>query len=360
LGVWLEWRAEDRDGLRLDGAAAALLHRGFDEMDIRYELLPFSEEVRRAYLELLPEQRREIMQGKLEWKFRTLPSASAVIAVARHEEAIVGLNAFVPDIFDIDGAEAVGFQSMDTIVSPAARGKGEFGKLINRFYEGSDGALLYGFPNFASSPAFFGRLGWSPFGPVPMLVRPLRSGILRRIASPIPDVPLPILGRRARTANVIERFDADATRLWSEFAGPVRCAVRRDAAFLNWRISDHPSERYKILRSPEGSIAVYKVLRKHGAMVGYLMEALGSGADLKRLIREVLHRMRDEAADIAFAWCLPHSPNYGAHRGAGFWPFPARLRPILINFGARALGCPKATIEDVASWYISYLDSDTV
>jgi hypothetical protein len=329
-------------------------------MDVRYELLPYSDEVRRAYLELLPEQRREIEQGKLEWKFRTLPLARAVIAVARHEEAVVGLNAFMPAIFDIDGAAAAGFQSMDTIVSPAARGKGEFGKLINRFYEAGDGALLYGFPNVASSPAFFGRLGWSRFGPVPMLARPLRSGILRRIAGRVPDMPLPIVGARARDAAVVERFDGDSSRLWAQFSRPVRCAVRRDAAFLNWRIADHPSERYTILRSEAGSIAVYKVVRKHGAMVGYLMEALGSGTDLVRLIREALDRMREDGAEIAFAWCLPHSPNYRAHRKAGLWPFAPRLRPIVINFGARALAGPKETIEDKTSWYISYLDSDTV
>jgi hypothetical protein len=246
------------------------------------------------------------------------------------------------------------------MVSPRARGRGEFRNLIELFYQGSEGSLLYGFPNLASSPIFFGRLGWSPMGPVPMLARPLRTGILRRLAKRVPDVPLSILGRRARDAELIKRFDEDASRLWEKFARPVRCAVRRDADYLNWRIADHPCERYTILRSAVGSLAIYKVVHKHGAMVGYLMEALGPDRDLASLIREALHRMRAEGAEIAFAWCLPHSPNFRAHRRAGLWPFARALRPIVINFGARALAGPRDAIESKQSWYLSYLDSDTV
>jgi hypothetical protein len=32
----------------------------------------------------------------------------------------------------------------------------------------------------------------------------------------------------------------------------------------------------------------------------------------------------------------------------------------VINFGARAIAAPAATIEKVDGWYVSYLDSDTV
>ena len=329
-------------------------------MDLKYELVPYSDEIRSAYDELLPEQGREVAQGKLEWKFRSPPFGSGLIAVARSGSAILGLNAFMAGGFSLNGADVTGYQSMDTIVSPAARGQGVFGKLINCFYAEADAALLYGFPNLNSSPAFFGKLGWTHFGAVPMLARPLRSGFFKRFLRFMPDAPLPLSGKRRRDAVVIERFDEDATRLWREFSASIPCAVRRDAAFLNWRIAEHPSERYTSLRSRDGSLVIYKVVPKHGGTIGYLMEAIGPSGDLAALIREAMLRMRADGAEIAFAWCLPHSPNYRAHRKAGFCPFPERLRSIVINFGARALAGPAATIERRDGWYISYLDSDTV
>jgi hypothetical protein len=41
-------------------------------------------------------------------------------------------------------------------------------------------------------------------------------------------------------------------------------------------------------------------------------------------------------------------------------PLPARLRPIEINFGARALTAESAfAASGKADWYVSFLDSDT-
>lgn len=329
-------------------------------MDLRYDLVTYSDAVRDAYLELLPEQEVEVAGGKLEWKFRDPPGGEGLIAIAEHEGTVVGVNAFMAGRFKLGTSEVRGFQSMDTIVSPVARGQGVFKKLINCFYERTDGELLYGFPNLNSSPAFFGKLGWKHFGPVPMLARPLRTGLLKRYARVLPDIPLPLFGRRCASAEVVARFDEGVTETWNRFSKEIGCAVQRDARFLNWRISDHPSERYTILRSPEGAITVYKVVAKHGARIGYLMEAIGPADALAPLIGETLHRMRRQGADLALAWCLPHSPNHVAHRRAGFYPLPERLRPIRINFGARRLNPGGSAAEVKESWYLSYLDSDTV
>ena len=329
-------------------------------MDLEYQLVPYSDELRDAYLELLPEQELEVGRGKLEWKFRDAPGGTGVISVARDGEKVVGLNGFMAATFRIGTGQARGFQSMDTIVSPVARGRGVFGKLINCFYDESEGALLYGFPNLNSSPAFFGKLGWNFFGPVPMLVRPLRAGyFLKRIARFLPDFQLPLLCRRAAEAEAIARFDESSTAAWRSFSRQVGCAVERDADYLNWRFSDHPTERYTILRGADGAFVVSSVAAKHGARIGYVMEAIGSAGSLPGLIAESLHRMRSSRAEMAFAWCLPWSPNYAAYRRAGFLPFPARLRPIVINFGARPINASDPAVTDPKSWYISYSDSDT-
>jgi hypothetical protein len=330
-------------------------------MKLDYDLVPYSEEIQRAYVELLPEQEQDVARGKLEWKFRHQPSGTGAISVARDQGGrILGLNGFMSGAFKVGGERERGFQSMDTIVSPEARGQGVFGKLLNCFYDRSEGALLYGFPNLNSSPAFFGKLGWSHFGPVPMLIRPLRTGFfLKRVAGFLPDLPLPNLAPRLKSAEEIERFDASATEAWRRFSAGIGCAVERDSEYLNWRIADHPSERYTILRSSDGAFAVGNLSDKHGARIGYLMEAVGEAPSLAPLIGECVHRMRSGGAEFVLAWCEPWSPNYRAFRKAGFLPLPTRLRPIVINFGARPVRSANPAITEPRSWYVSYLDSDT-
>ncbi len=331
-------------------------------MPVNLSLVPYSEAVRESYLTLLPEQEREIGRGKLEWKLRDSPGGTGSVAIATLDGETIGMNAFMPSRFRLGGEDVRAYQSMDTIVTPAARGKGVFGSMINCFYEGTDASLIYGFPNLNSSPGFFGKLGWKHFGAVPMLVRPLRTGFFfRRIAKFLPDVPLPTLARASRDHEFVDRFDDRATALWRRFSVNIGCAVERDADYLNWRLADHPSEHYTLARRGDEALAAWTVVNKHDARIGYLLEALGTETRaLAPLIAASLKDMRKAGAELAFAWCLPGSPNYRAHRRAGFFPLPVKVRPIVINFGARALNASPAAVEDPRSWYVSYLDSDTV
>ena len=331
-------------------------------MSVEYELVAFSDTVRDAYWKLLPEQRNVIERGKLEWKLRDAPGGPGTVAIAREGGEILGMNAFMPSRFRLAGRQVRAYQSMDTIVTPAARAKGVFVKLSDLFYGAADGALIYGFPNANSAHGFFGKLGWTHFGAVPMLVRPLRTGYFaKRISRFLPDVPLPHFARAAREPRIIERFDESTTALWRRFSAGIGCAVERDADFLNWRLVDHPAERYTILGEGDEAFAAFSVTRKHGARIGYLAEAIGTEtAMLAGLIAASLRQMRAAQADLAFAWCLPWSPNYRAYRKAGFYPLPESVRPIAIQFGARALRAPAGAVQDARSWYISYLDSDTV
>jgi GNAT superfamily N-acetyltransferase len=326
----------------------------------RVELVAYSDAIRDAYLRLLPEQEQEVAKGKLEWKFSRNPSSEGIIAVARKDEEVIGVNAFMPSRFKYFDRRLIAYQSMDTIVSPSARGQGVFGKLINAFYRESDASILYGFPNRNSSPGFFGKLGWKPFGPMPLLIRPLRTGyFLRRAARFLPNVRVPLLKRRSRDVERLDRLGDSATQAWTRFSAGIGCAVERDADFLNWRLCGHPTERYTLLGGAQGAFAAYTVAQKHGGRIGYLMEAIGENRAIRPLITTALHEMRDQGADAALACCLPWSPNYRAYRKAGFYPFPARLRPILINLGARALKEDSAGAEEARNWYVSYLDSDT-
>ena len=75
----------------------------------------------------------------------------------------------------------------------------------------------------------------------------------------------------------------------------------------------------------------------------------------------VIAEMARAGADVALAWCLSHSPNVSCYYRTGFVPFPERFRPIELHFGARAFDkSVEQVVGDRRSWYLSYLDSDTV
>lgn len=330
-------------------------------MEISYDLVSYSDSVRDAYLKLLPEQEQAVARGKLEWKFRDHPGGSGLVAIATTtEQGIVGVNAFMPGRMKLGERTVSGYQSMDTVVSPSARGQGVFSKLVECFYARTDADLLYGFPNPNSSPGFFGRLGWTHFGPVPFLFRPLRAGyFLRRLLPTEIDFRVPLLSRPLMDPERRTSFDEKATGVWHRFARGIPCGVVRDATYLNWRLTSHPVERYTILAAADGSFVVFNVVKKHGGSIGYLMEALGEAETLTQLLSAALHEMQAAGADAALAWCLAWSPNYAAYRKAGFYPLPERLRPIHFNFGARLLRAKDSLATDPRSWYVSYLDSDT-
>ena len=329
-------------------------------MPVTVTLEPFGDDVRDAYLRLLPAHEQAVARGKLEWKFRRNPHGGGRIAIARDDDGVLlGLNAFQAATVRRGGGALDAYQSMDTIVTPQARGQGVFSRLIAGFYEQADADLLYGFPNASSSPHFFGKAGWSLVGPVPMLFRPLRTGLFaRRLSGHLPDLPLPRPRRRA-AYDVVERFEAEDGERWRRFSRSLGCAVDRTADWLDWRLVDHPTERYTILKSPDGSWVATTVTDKHGGRVGYLMEAIGEEATLADLIATAIRRMADEGAEVVFAWSFPWSPNHRAHRRGGLFPLPARVRPIHLNFGGRVLGPDTPPIAS-ADWYVSYLDSDTV
>ena len=80
-------------------------------------------------------------------------------------------------------------------------------------------------------------------------------------------VTLPIVKIVARTrplraeVRLIQRFDDSFTALWDELAPKFALAVRRDAAYLNWKYVSAPHVRYSIavLRRTTGTSATRSI-----------------------------------------------------------------------------------------------------
>lgn len=309
----------------------------------------------------------------LDWRFRRNPHGHGKFAVATAGEAVTGMIALSPTLLRNVDWEPLAYQAIDTFVDPSARGGGLFLKLgsIAQDPLALQSELLWGFPNANAAPGWYRRLGWTNFGQVPLLIRPLRSSfVLGRIHPMLARINFRLLGHGRQVGRrYTDGADlaADFDLLWQRIAPSYGIAVDRSGTWMRWRLIDRPGEGYRCvgLKSNadlEAFVAI-KLADKHGSRLAYVMEALSApdhSTDLVRLLKSELGRATEMGAEAALAWCPKTAPNYRAYRRAGFLSVPARLRPIEINFGARALTVSSAAAAAPdARWYLSFLDSDT-
>lgn len=328
------------------------------EFEITIEGL--SDEVIEAY-GMAQLQRVENGPEPIKWAFKDNPKA---FAIARTEGKIVGLSSYIQSHMKLSNSVGSSLQAVDSFVMPQARRKGLFSKLAVAYRNhaeqtGSD--LVWGFPNENAAPVWFDRLGWTPFGQVPFLIKPLRAGFFLRK-----------LGIN-RDFKISRETDYNALRvtslgewvdpLWEKIASDIGVCRQRDREYLQHRLFNSPaSASYRVVTSPDalqGAFVATRQTEKHGGRIAYLMEAFG-GDDLRSLITSELGRLSDQGTELVLAWSYPWSPNYSTLRKCGFIPLPERLRPIKIWAGASPISQIGTPAILKSNWYLSYLDSDTV
>jgi hypothetical protein len=332
---------------------------------IELTLRGFDDGVRSAYARLFPGDPDKSPE-MLAWRFERNPHGAAKFAVALAGGEVVGMIALVPTKLRSAAGHIMAYQAIDTVVDPACRGQGLFVRLgaLTQDRDRVGGDILWGFPNANAAPGWYGRLGWTNFGAVPMLIKPLRTGfIFGRVQRALRRIDFPLARTSGEQFEPIDEFGADCGALWTAAAAEMGITVDRSADWMRWRLVDKPGADYRVValrgKAGLGGLVATRLADKHGARLCYCMDAFARRehrADLVAALRSEMGRAASGGAEAALAWCAPHALSYAAYREAGFYPFPARLRPIEINFGARALDAGLALEQP---WTVSLLDSDT-
>jgi len=309
-----------------------------------------------------------------DWQYRlnpNVPPAGPMIWVAREAGAIVGQYACMPVRLNVNSVEIEGTWGMDVMVAPERQRQG-LGDVLFRTWDRNVGASL-GLGLSESSYRLFQKLKWPDVGPVPCFVKPLSRRALRRPTWPVPvnrfvsyiTLPWIRLVSRSRplegTVRPLRQFDDRFTRLWERVRDKFAFAVRRDAAYLNWKYIQPPHVRYLVGVLERGAeIAGYVVYRHVVEPRGRVTLIVDFFADpddqsaVLTLLRWIDREAR--AADSDKIRTFSTHETFRKHlRKSGYYSVKSTMELVAkIN----AIDVPATYYKDTSRWHVTLGDSD--
>lgn len=309
-----------------------------------------------------------------DWQYRNNPNNpddEPEIWIAREGPAIVGQYATMPVRLSLGGREVQGSWGMDVMVAPERQRQG-LGEVLFRTWDRAVGASL-GLGLSESSHRLFQKLRWPDAGPVPCFVKPLTRRALRRPQWPVAvnrlvsAVTLPIVKIAGRTlplqaeVRLLRRFDDSFTELWDAIGSKFGFAVRRDAAYLNWKYATAPHVRYSIaaLRRDDRNVgyAVYRHLREPRGRVTVLVDFLTDPDDeagFITLLGWIDREARREDSDKIRAFAM-HAAYRRLLKKSGYFQVKSTMEFVAkIN----AIDVPPSFYEQTDTWHVTLGDSD--
>jgi GNAT superfamily N-acetyltransferase len=309
-----------------------------------------------------------------DWQYRLnpgVPVEGPQIWLAREGTTVIGQYATMPVRLSVNGREIDASWGMDVMVAPERQRQG-LGDMLFRTWDRATGAAL-GLGLSDSSYRLFQKMRWPDVGPVPCLVKPLSRRALRRPTWPVAVnrfvsyVTLPWIRLAARNrplqgeVEVIRHFDDSFTRLWERLAPKFAFAVRRDAAYLNWKYIQAPHVRYSIAALRRGGeaagYAVYRHVQEPRGRVTLLVDFLTDPEDeagLLTLLRWVDREARAADSDKIRAFAF-HEGFRKVLRKSSYYTVKSTM-----DFVAKinALQMPDAFYRATQTWHVTLGDSD--
>ncbi len=316
------------------------------------------------------EERAEPYLARWRWQYErnpNLPDGLPLIWLVRAGDEVIGQYATMPVKLSVAGREIDAAWGMDVMILPEHQGRG-LGRLMFETWDANVGASI-GLGLTDASNALFTKLHWPGMGRVPRLIKPLAprgadaATAWRRLRG------IPSRARNAMTRmrpldsgiHVIHRFDERATRLWERVLPSFAFAVRRDAAYLNWKFVEPEHVHYSIAAYVRGDemrgYAVVRHVEQPDQRVTILVDFLADPAE-REAIRSLL-RWVDREALAARSHLIrtfaTHAGFIATLRGAGFHDGPAGMRYVAkIN----AIEVPAEFYDAAAAWHVTAGDSD--
>lgn len=299
------------------------------------------------------------------------PNGTPLLWVVREGPTIIGHYATMPVRLSLGGREIDAAWGTDAMVAPERQRRG-LGEELFRTWDRSVGASL-GLGLSDSSYRLLQKMHWPDVPPVPGLLKPLTRRAFRRPQWPMPvnrfvsAVTLPIVRIAARVrplrADVepILRFDASFTALWERIAPRFALAVRRDAAYLNWKFIEPPHVRYSVAALKRDNryegYAVYRHAQEPRGRVTLLVDFLADTRDeigFKTLLRWVDAEARRVGSDKIRCFAA-HSGFRRVMRRSGY--FQTR-HSLTLATKVNAVEVAASFYKSIDDWHVTLGDSD--
>lgn len=322
-----------------------------------WTIRPASSDDRDRAVELLTAAHGARVRTEAEWDWLFRGRLSHYF-VADTGSMLAAQYALLPLRISVDGSERTGLLSLDTATHPSFTRRGLMVALAEAAYGGPHGDFVFGFPNPASAPGLYAKLGWREVPGFPLYVRPLR-GLFAAAATALAPVSrlLPRPGRRgSEQVEEFDHFGEWADVLWRQRSAGGGAGVVRDAAYLEWRYVDGPRHHNRYLVRRDGRVVGYAVARtvpwRHGRLT-YILDASGdAAAAIEAVVR--LADARESAAVVAIV--TPRDPLLPAFLARRFRLAPKRVR-ARFSFGVRASGDAPLRFD---AWHLTAGDFDHV
>ena len=316
----------------------------------------------------------EASRLRWEWQYRRNPNnpgGEPEIWIAREGPAIIGQYATMPVRLVVKGRELAASWGMDVMVAPERQRRG-LGEVLFRTWDRNVGASL-GLGLSEASYRLFQKLKWPDVGPVPCLVKPLSRRAFRHPRWPVPinrlisflTWPLVLIVSRSRPLSaevrVIQRFDDSFTSLWDRLAPKFELAVRRDAAYLNWKFATAPHVRYSIAalvrEGGTAGYAVYRHLHEPRGRVTLLVDFLADPEDeegFETLLRWVDREARQADSDKIRTFAM-NAVFRRILRKSGYFVVKSTMEFVIKVNGTDV---PGDFYKNTDGWHVTLGDSD--
>ena len=329
--------------------------------------------VEQLYRRIFGTQAADVVRLRWDWARRNPanPHAEPPYFIVREGPTVIAASPLMPVRVSIRGLDAEGAWSSDPLVV-AERQRQGLGEALLRAWDREFGVAL-GVNQSEGTRFLLEKIRWPKPVALPCLVKPLSRRALRRPTWPVPinrfvsAVTLPFVRVVARArplreqVEVVRRFDRDIDRLWERVAPRLDIAVRRDAAYLNWKYIEPPHVRYSVavLRRQDETdgYAVYRHLREPQGRVTQIVDLLADPSDergLKTLLRWVDREARAEDSDKIRCY-VQHAKFRRVLRRSGYFVVKSN---ILLSAKVNAVQVPPDFYDNTEGWHFTWGDGD--
>ena len=329
-------------------------------------------ELEALFRRVFGDARADASARRWHWQYLSNPNArEPQIWVARDGGSVVGQYATMPVQLAVEGTEVDASWGMDVMVAPDRQRQG-LGEKLFQTWDRHTGASL-GMGLSASSHRLFRKLKWPDVGPVPCLVKPLSPRALQRprwprlvngAVWPLGSLAVSVLRERGEVdpaVRKVDHFDPRFTELWQRVAPRFALAVRRDAAYLEWKFVERQHIGYSILALDRGGqIHGYVVFRhtdEARARVTSVVDLLADPDDtptIATLLRSVERDARQAGSDKIRTFIM--NAAFGrAFRKQGYFRVASTVQ-LVAKINAVPVG--PGFYADTSRWHVTFGDSD--